>query len=196
MTDALFSPVTLGAIDLANRIVMAPMTRDRAGPGDVPTDAMVEYYAQRASAGLIVTEGVYPSEMGKGYLFSPGLCTEAHAAGWQQVTEAVHEKGGAIFAQLMHVGRLSDPLMLSGAQPVGASAVQPDRPPLHRHLPAPQAPLPGAPRARHRRGVRGDRGLPAQRRAGQEGRFRWRRDPRCKRLSADAVPVHQHQSAQ
>jgi len=91
----------------------------------------VLHYQQRASAGLIVTEGVYPSEMGKGYLFSPGLCTDAHAAGWQQVTDAVHEKGGAIFAQLMHVGRLSDPLLLNGAQPVGASAVQPD--PTARH---------------------------------------------------------------
>ena len=72
---------------------------------------MVEYYRQRASAGLIITEGTFPSWMGRGYLFTPGLCTESHVAGWRRVTEAVHDSGGRIFCQLMHCGRLSDPLL-------------------------------------------------------------------------------------
>ena len=109
MTDALFSPVTLGAIDLANRIVMAPMTRDRAGPGDVPTDAMVEYYAQRASAGLIVTEGVQPSAVGKGYWRTPGIHTAEQVKGWRRVADAVHARGGRIVMQLMHCGRVVVP---------------------------------------------------------------------------------------
>lgn len=142
--DVLFKPLRIGNVTLKNRLVMAPMTRNRSHLDGVPSALNVLHYQQRAGAGLIVTEGVYPSEMGKGYLFSPGLCTEAHAAGWQQVTEAVHEKGGAIFAQLMHVGRLSDPLMLNGAQPIGVSAVQPD--PTARHYtvtcPRPKRPYP------------------------------------------------------
>jgi N-ethylmaleimide reductase len=104
MTD-IFAPVRLGEIDLANRIVMAPMTRDRAGPGDVPTDLMVEYYRQRASAGLIVTEGTQPSPQGKGYWRTPGIHSEEQVAGWAKVAEAVHGEGGALVVQLMHVGR-------------------------------------------------------------------------------------------
>lgn len=106
MVDSLFSPVTLGAIDLANRIVMAPMTRDRAGPGDVPTDLMVEYYAQRASAGLIVTEGVQPSAVGKGYWRTPGIHSAEQVEGWRRVADAVHAHGGRIVMQLMHCGRV------------------------------------------------------------------------------------------
>ena len=109
MTDALFTPVRLGAIDLANRIVMAPMTRDRAGPGDVPTDAMVEYYTQRASAGLIVTEGVQPSPAGKGYWRTPGIHSAGQGAGWRRVADAVHARGGKIVMQLMHCGRVVVP---------------------------------------------------------------------------------------
>lgn len=109
MTDGLFTPVRLGALDLANRIVMAPMTRDRAGPGDVPTDAMVEYYAQRASAGLIVTEGVQPSPAGKGYWRTPGIHSAEQVEGWRRVTEAVHARGGRIVMQLMHCGRVVVP---------------------------------------------------------------------------------------
>ena len=104
MTD-IFSPVRLGEIDLANRIVMAPMTRDRAGPGDVPTELMVEYYRQRASAGLIVTEGTQPSPQGKGYWRTPGIHSEEQVAGWAKVADAVHGEGGALVVQLMHVGR-------------------------------------------------------------------------------------------
>lgn len=106
MTD-IFSPVTLGDITLSNRIVMAPMTRDRAGPGDVPTDIMVEYYRQRAGAGLIITEGTQPSRAGKGYWRTPGIHSEDQVAGWRKVANAVHGEGGRIVMQIMHVGRAS-----------------------------------------------------------------------------------------
>ncbi|MEY4722399.1 MAG: hypothetical protein RIQ46_2124, partial [Pseudomonadota bacterium] len=106
MTDTLFTPVRLGDLDLANRIVMAPMTRDRAGPGDVPTDLMVEYYRQRASAGLIVTEGAQPSAVGKGYWRTPGIHSAEQVAGWRRVADAVHAEGGRIVMQIMHCGRV------------------------------------------------------------------------------------------
>lgn len=101
----LFDPGRLGDVAIANRVVMAPMTRDRAGPEDEPTDLMVEYYRQRASAGLIVTEGVQPSPNGKGYWRTPGIHSPAQIAGWARVAEAVHGTGGRIAMQLMHVGR-------------------------------------------------------------------------------------------
>ena len=106
MTDLLFTPVRLGAIELANRVVMAPMTRDRAGPGDVPTDLTVEYYRQRASAGLIITEGAQPSPAGKGYWRTPGIHSPEQVEGWRKVADAVHAEGGRIVAQLMHCGRV------------------------------------------------------------------------------------------
>lgn len=109
MSDSLFSPIALGAIELSNRIVMAPMTRDRAGPDDVPGDMMVEYYAQRASAGLIVTEGVQPSPAGKGYWRTPGIYSAEQIAGWRRVADAVHARGGRIVMQLMHCGRVVVP---------------------------------------------------------------------------------------
>ncbi|WP_324261028.1 alkene reductase [Altererythrobacter sp. H2] len=109
MHDALFTPVSLGDIALANRIVMAPMTRDRAGPGDVPTPLMATYYAQRASAGLIVTEGVQPSPSGKGYWRTPGIHSPEQVAGWRAVADAVHAQGGRIVMQLMHCGRVVVP---------------------------------------------------------------------------------------
>lgn len=142
--NALFTPMRIGDITVRNRLAMAPMTRQRTGLDGVPNDLNVEYYRQRASAGLLVSEGLYPSEMGKGYLFTPGLHTEAHVAGWRRVADAVHGEGGAIFGQIMHVGRLSDPLMLEGRQPISASAVQPD--PHARHYtincPRPKRPYP------------------------------------------------------
>ena len=145
--DTLFSPLDVGHVRLRNRIVMAPMTRQRASLDGVPTDLMVEYYRQRAGAGLIVSEGIYPAFMGRGYLFTPGLHNAPQAAGWRRVTDAVHGEGGAIFAQIMHVGRLSDPLMLDGAQPMAPSAVQPD--PTARHYtincPRPKRPYPKPP---------------------------------------------------
>jgi N-ethylmaleimide reductase len=109
MHDILFSPVKLGALVLANRIIMAPMTRDRAGPNDVPTDLMIKYYRQRASAGLIITEGVQPSPEGKGYWRTPGIYTQQQIDGWAQVAEAVHSEGGKIIMQLMHTGRVVVP---------------------------------------------------------------------------------------
>ncbi len=106
MLEKLFTPVTLGALPLPNRIIMAPMTRDRAGPNDTPTGLMVEYYRQRASAGLIITEGVQPSLAGKGYWRTPGICSQQQIDGWAQVAEAVHGEGGKIVMQLMHCGRV------------------------------------------------------------------------------------------
>jgi N-ethylmaleimide reductase len=104
VTD-LFTPARLGELELANRVVMAPMTRNRAGPNDVPTDHMVEYYRQRATAGLIVTEGTHPSRAGKGYFRTPGIHEPAQIAGWRRVADAVHRQGGRIVLQLMHCGR-------------------------------------------------------------------------------------------
>lgn len=100
-----FSPVRIGDLALRNRVVMAPMTRDRAGPLDEPTDLMVEYYRQRASAGLIVTEGTQPSPTGKGYWRTPGIHSQEQVAGWRKVADAIHAEGGLIAMQLMHVGR-------------------------------------------------------------------------------------------
>jgi N-ethylmaleimide reductase len=106
MSNPLFTPITLGALKLSNRIAMSPMTRDRAGPDDVPNDMMVEYYRQRASAGLIVTEGVQPSAVGKGYWRTPGIYSQAQIDGWARVAEAVHAEGGQIVMQIMHCGRV------------------------------------------------------------------------------------------
>lgn len=104
----LFDPVKLGGIELANRVVMAPMTRSRAEPGDIPGKMIAEYYAQRASAGLIITEGVHPSPDGKGYCRTPGLFNRAQMEAWARVTAGVHERGGRIALQIMHVGRIAN----------------------------------------------------------------------------------------
>ncbi len=117
----LFTPLTLGALSLRNRIVMAPMTRSRAGADAVPGELMVEYYRQRAGAGLIVSEGVAPSADGIGYCRTPGLYSRAQVEGWRAVTEAVHAEGGCIVAQLMHVGRVSN----RRNKPAGAETVAP-----------------------------------------------------------------------
>ncbi|MFZ1743739.1 MAG: alkene reductase [Pontixanthobacter sp.] len=106
MSDPLFTPCQLGALSLRNRIIMSPMTRDRAGPGDVPNDIMVEYYRQRASAGMIVTEGTQPSAVGKGYWRTPGIYSDEQIEGWRSVADAVHAEGGIIVMQLMHCGRV------------------------------------------------------------------------------------------
>ena len=125
MTD-LFSPVRFGAIDLANRIVMSSLTRCRAGDGNVPTALMVEYYRQRASCGLILTEATPICAEGHGYPRTPGIHTEAQIAAWQQVTRAVHVAGGKIALQLWHVGRISHPsLQPAGVPPVAPSAIRP-----------------------------------------------------------------------
>jgi N-ethylmaleimide reductase len=124
MTTA-FDPIVLGGTPLANRVVMAPMTRSRAyGAGAEPTELMATYYAQRAGAGLIVTEGIQPSPVGQGYPDTPGLHTPGQVRAWRTVTDAVHREGGVIFAQLMHTGRIGHPSLLPGRLvPVAPSAV-------------------------------------------------------------------------
>jgi N-ethylmaleimide reductase len=122
--DALFEPFTLGDITLANRIVMAPLTRSRAEQGNVPGPLSVEYYAQRASAGLIVAEATQVSATAQGYPATPGVHTPEQVAGWRKVTEAVHAKGGKIFVQLWHTGRMSHTAYQPGEQaPVAPSAI-------------------------------------------------------------------------
>jgi N-ethylmaleimide reductase len=119
-----FDPIDLSGTPLANRLVMAPMTRSRADEGGLPTALTAEYYAQRASAGLIVTEGIQPSVIGQGYPSTPGLHSAEQVAAWRTVTDAVHRAGGRIFAQLMHTGRIGHPTLLpDGLIPVGVSPV-------------------------------------------------------------------------
>lgn len=123
----LFDPLSLGTLSLPNRIVMAPMTRSRATADGVPGELIATYYAQRASAGLLISEGTVPSAMGKGYVRIPGIYTPEQVAGWKLVTEAVHAAGGRIFCQIMHCGRIAHPHLLPGrAQAVAPSAVTPN----------------------------------------------------------------------
>lgn len=121
----LFQPLTLGAITLPNRIIMAPLTRSRSGSTRVPNDLMKEYYTQRASTGLIITEATSITPMGVGYADTPGIWSEEQVTGWKKVTESVHKTGGRIFLQLWHVGRISHPLFLAGELPVAPSAIAP-----------------------------------------------------------------------
>jgi len=122
----LFSPINLGRLQLPNRIVMAPLTRNRAGAGDVPLPMHATYYRQRATAGLIISEASPISPQGVGYPGTPGNYSEAQIAGWQAVTEAVHAEAGHIFQQLWHVGRISHPdLQPGGTAPVAPSAIRP-----------------------------------------------------------------------
>ncbi|MDP3267484.1 MAG: alkene reductase [Legionella sp.] len=126
-TTDLFNPVRMGNLLLPNRIVMAPLTRSRAGKGDVQGKMHAEYYAQRASAGLIISEATQISQQGKGYAFTPGIYTPEQVAGWKLVTNAVHAKGGRIFAQLWHVGRISHPdLQIDHQLPVAPSPLKPE----------------------------------------------------------------------
>ncbi len=119
----LFDPITLGDLELSNRIIMAPLTRSRAGVSRIPNALMAEYYSQRASAGLILSEATVVSPMGIGYAGTPGIWSAEQVEGWKLTTRAVHAAGGRIFLQLWHVGRISDPIFLDGAQPVAPSAV-------------------------------------------------------------------------
>jgi len=121
----LFDPIQVGDLLLPNRIVMAPLTRCRAGAGRVPTDLMAEYYSQRASAGLILSEATAVTPTGVGYPDTPGIWSDAQVEGWKKATRAVHASGGRIFCQLWHVGRVSDPEHLGGALPVAPSAIAP-----------------------------------------------------------------------
>lgn len=121
---SLFSPATLGPLALRNRIVMAPMTRSRAVEASTPNDLMAKYYGQRAGAGLIITEGTSPAPNGTGYARIPGIWSAPQVEGWRKVTQAVHSRGGRIFVQLMHTGRVGHPLNLpAGAEVVAPSAV-------------------------------------------------------------------------
>ena len=123
--DPLFCPLRLGQLHLSNRIVMPPMTRSRASqPGDVANAMMATYYAQRAGAGLIISEGTQIDPMGKGYAWTPGIHSAEQVAGWKQVTDAVHARGGIMFAQLWHVGRVTHPDNIGGAQPISSSAIK------------------------------------------------------------------------
>lgn len=125
-TVDLFTPLQLGPLRLPNRIVMAPMTRNRAVAGNVPGDLIRDYYRQRASAGLIITEGSQVAPEGQGYPFTPGIHSPEQVAGWRRVTDAVHAEGGRIYLQLWHVGRVSHPGLLPGnALPVAPSAIRP-----------------------------------------------------------------------
>lgn len=127
--NQVFTPVRVGRYNLQNGLVMAPMTRSRAEFDGTPGELAADYYAQRADIGLIVTEGTQPSDDGQGYLTTPGIYTDAHVAAWRKITSAVHAKGGHIFIQLMHAGRMSHP----------------DNTPHHRHGVAPSAIAPGTP---------------------------------------------------
>ncbi|WP_350024069.1 alkene reductase [Pseudomonas protegens] len=126
MTDQnLFTPYTLGALTLSNRIVLAPLTRNRAGAGFVPSEFAAIYYSQRASAGLLISEATQISQQGQGYQDTPGIYTQAQIDGWRTVTDAVHAKGAKIFVQLWHVGRVSHvDLQENGAAPVAPSALR------------------------------------------------------------------------
>jgi 2,4-dienoyl-CoA reductase-like NADH-dependent reductase (Old Yellow Enzyme family) len=120
----LFDPITIGDLELPNRVIMAPLTRSRAtGAGRVPNDLMTQYYVQRASAGLILSEATAVTPQGVGYADTPGIWSDEQVEGWKKVTDAVHKAGGRIFLQLWHVGRISDPVFLDGALPVAPSAV-------------------------------------------------------------------------
>ncbi|PIY01978.1 MAG: alkene reductase, partial [Hydrogenophilales bacterium CG_4_10_14_3_um_filter_58_23] len=127
MTTHLFTPLQLGPYTLVNRIVMAPLTRNRAGAGNVPQPMNVEYYRQRASAGLIISEGSQISLSAVGYPATPGIHSAEQIAGWKQVTDAVHSRNGRIFLQLWHCGRVSHPSLLPGGElPVAPSAIRPE----------------------------------------------------------------------
>jgi 2,4-dienoyl-CoA reductase-like NADH-dependent reductase (Old Yellow Enzyme family) len=121
----LFDPITVGELRLPSRIVMAPLTRARAGGERVPNALMAEYYSQRASAGMIISEATSVTPMGVGYADTPGVWSPEQVEGWKLVTGAVHAAGGRMLLQLWHVGRVSDPCFLNGALPVAPSAIAP-----------------------------------------------------------------------
>jgi 2,4-dienoyl-CoA reductase-like NADH-dependent reductase (Old Yellow Enzyme family) len=119
----LFSPVTLGDLQLANRVVMAPLTRMRAGSSGVPNDLLVEHYRQRAGVGLIITEGTYPNHESQAFVGQPGIVTDEQVEGWRRVAEAVHDRGGRIVMQVMHGGRVTHPDVNGGRRVVAPSAI-------------------------------------------------------------------------
>src|SRR3981081_1829987 len=122
---SLNDPIRLGDLDLPNRVLMSPLTRARASEDRVTTDLMLEYYVQRASAGLIISEATCISRLSVGYERTPGIWSDEQVAGWRRITDAVHNAGGRISLQLWHVGRISHPILLNGETPVGPSAIAP-----------------------------------------------------------------------
>ena len=140
-TVTLFEPAVFGALQLSNRVVMAPLTRTRADDDGVPTEVMVEYYRQRAGQGLIISEGTWPDAEGKSYAGQPGIVTPAQIAGWRPVTDAVHEAGGTIVMQLMHGGRVGHPEISGESRVVAPSALAA---PGQTHTPVGKADLPVA----------------------------------------------------
>ncbi|MBN2802262.1 MAG: alkene reductase [Deltaproteobacteria bacterium] len=122
--NILFTPFKIGTLTIPNRIIMAPMTRSRAGKERIPNDLMAKYYEQRATAGLILTEATSVTPMGVGYADTPGIWSEEQIEGWKKITRAVHAKDGKIFMQLWHVGRISHSIFLDGKQPVAPSAIR------------------------------------------------------------------------
>ncbi len=183
----------LGPLLLPNRVVMAPMTRNRAGPSNAPGAMNATYYAQRASAGLIISEATQVSPQGVGYPGTPGIHSDEQIAGWKLVTDAVHAAGGRIFLQLWHVGRISHPsLQPGGALPVAPSAIAPAGQAWTREG---MKPLRDAARARHRRDRRHRRGLPARRAQRQGRRFRRRRAARRQWLSGRSISARRRQQA-
>src|SRR5260370_10295289 len=123
---SLHDPIRIGDLDLPNRGLMAPLTRSRATEDRIPTDLMLEYYVQRASAGLIISEATCISPLSVGYERTPGIWSDEQVAGWRRITDAVHNAGGRISLQLWHVGRISHPILLNGETPVAPSAIAPD----------------------------------------------------------------------
>jgi 2,4-dienoyl-CoA reductase-like NADH-dependent reductase (Old Yellow Enzyme family) len=122
---SLLDPIQIGEITLPNRVIMSPLTRLRGTPDHIPTQLMIEYYTQRAGAGLIISEGIPVVPQGVGYANVPGIWSQQQTDAWKPVTESVHQAGGRIFAQIWHVGRISDPQFLKGQLPVAPSAIQP-----------------------------------------------------------------------
>ena len=120
---SLFDPLKLGDLTLRNRVVMAPLTRSRSGVERTPGPLVAQYYAQRASAGLILSEATSVTPLGVGYADTPGIWSDEQVEGWKLTTQAVHDAGGLIFMQLWHVGRISDPIFLDGHAPVSASPI-------------------------------------------------------------------------
>jgi 2,4-dienoyl-CoA reductase-like NADH-dependent reductase (Old Yellow Enzyme family) len=143
---SLFDPLQLGELRVPNRIIMAPLTRARSGQSRIPNDLMVEYYRQRATTGLILTEATVVSPQGIGYADTPGIWSREQVNGWKKVTQAVHAEGGRIFLQLWHVGRISHPVFLDGQSPVAPSAIAAQG---HVSLLRPETPYP-QPRALER----------------------------------------------
>ena len=182
----LFAPVSLGDLQLANRVVMAPLTRLRSGDAGVPGELVAEHYAQRASVGLIITEGTFPNAESRAYPGQPGIVTDEQVEGWRRVAEAVHARGGRIVMQVMHGGRVSHPDVTGTDRIVAPSAIAIQG---EVRTPARKAALPRAARADHRRGA-GHAGR-HRRRVGARGRRRAgrRRDPQRQRLPAARVPV-------